>query len=52
MGLVLTTTFALIVWVVLWSIGLNGLDAFVIALTIITLGATARVLKPYLPGRE
>lgn len=52
MGLVLTTTFALIVWIILWAIGAKGFDAFVIALTIITLGATARVLKPYLPGRE
>jgi len=52
MGLVLTTTAALIVWILLWSIGAKGFDAFVIALAIITLGATARILKPYLPGRE
>ncbi len=52
MGLVLTTTFGLILWVVLWSIGANALDAFLISTVIITLGATVRILKPYLPGRE
>ncbi len=52
MGLVLTTTAALIVWVILWSIGASGFDAFLVALVIITVGATGRILKPYLPGRE
>lgn len=52
MGLVLTTTGALILWILLWAIGASGFDAFVVALVIITLGATARILKPYLPGRE
>ncbi|MEJ7824577.1 MAG: hypothetical protein WKF48_04075 [Solirubrobacteraceae bacterium] len=52
MGLVLATTAALIIWIVLWSIGANALDAFLISTVIITLGATVRILKPYLPGRE
>lgn len=52
MGLVLVTTFAFIVSIVLWAIGAKGLDAFLAALVIIMLGATGRILKPYLPGRE
>jgi hypothetical protein len=52
MGLVLTTTFGLIMWVVLWAIGANGFDAFMMTLIIVLLGATVRVMKPYLPGRE
>ena len=51
MGLVLCTTFALILWVVLWAIGTKSFDGFTIAMVIILLGATVRILKPYLPGR-
>jgi hypothetical protein len=52
MGLVLATTAALIIWVVLWSIGVKAIDGFMVATVIITLAATGRMLKPYLPGRE
>jgi hypothetical protein len=52
MGLVLTTTFGLVLWIVLWAIGAKALDAFMIAAVVIMLGATARILAPYLPGRE
>ena len=52
MGLVLGTTFAMIVWIVMWSIGAKALDGFLVATVIITLAATVRILKPYLPGRE
>jgi hypothetical protein len=52
MGLVLGSTFAFVVWIVLWATGAKSFDAFLLALVIITLGATGRILKPYLPGRE
>ena len=52
MGLVLATTFGLVLWIVLWAIGAKALDAFLITAVVITLGATARILAPYLPGRE
>ncbi len=51
MGLVLGTTFAMIIWIVLWAIGVKSFDGFIVAMVIITLGATGRILKPYLPGR-
>jgi len=51
MGLVLGTTFAMILWIVLWAIGFKSFDGFIIAMTIITLGATGRILRPYLPNR-
>ena len=51
MGLVIATTLGLCVWVVLWAIGWNSLDAFLVTTVIITLGAMARLLNPYLPGR-
>ena len=52
MGLVLATTAAMLVWIVTWSIGVKAIDGFLVATVIITLAATVRVLKPYLPGRE
>ncbi len=52
MGLVLAVTSALVLWIVLWATGEKALVAFLIPTVIITLGATARILAPYLPGRE
>jgi len=51
MGLVVATTFGLVAWIVLWAIGWKSLDAFLITTLIITLGATAKILAPYLPNR-
>ncbi|HWI07469.1 MAG TPA: hypothetical protein VNT54_08125 [Solirubrobacteraceae bacterium] len=52
MGLALATTIGLVVWIVLWAIGWKSIDAFMITAVIITLGATAKILAPYLPGRH
>jgi hypothetical protein len=52
MGLVLTVTAGLVVWVVLWSLGTTGFDAFILATAIIVTGATVRILAGYLPGRR
>ena len=52
MGLVLTVTAGLIVWIVLWALGTKGLDAFLLALAIILVGASLRILSGYLPGRR
>jgi hypothetical protein len=52
MGLILTATAGLVVWIVLWSLGGRGFDAFLLALAIILVGATLRILSRYLPGRR
>ena len=52
MGLVLATTFGLIVWIVLWALGVKAIDSFIITLLVVLLGATARMLAPYLPGNR
>ncbi|HEX4344071.1 MAG TPA: hypothetical protein VHZ31_00775 [Solirubrobacteraceae bacterium] len=52
MGLVLGIVFAFSVEIVLWAIGLKPFDGFLLALVLITIGATLRMIKPYLPGRE
>ena len=50
MGLLLTTIARLVVWIVLWSIGVKSFDAFLIASLMILLAATARVVAPCLPA--
>jgi len=52
MGLLLTTTAGLVVWIVLWALGVKGFDAFMITTVLILVGATARILLPFLPGGE
>jgi len=52
MGLVLATTVGLVAWIILWAVGFRAFDAFLITTLLVTLGATARLLAPYLPGRE
>ena len=50
MGLLLTTIAGLVVWIVLWAIGIKSFDAFLITLGMIVLAATARMILPSLPG--
>ena len=52
MGLTLWTTFGLVVWITLWSLGAKSFDAFMLAILIIVIGATLHILKRYLPGRR
>jgi hypothetical protein len=52
MGLILTVTACLVVWIVFWAIGTKGFDAFLLAAAIILVGASLKVLSGYLPGRR
>jgi hypothetical protein len=52
MSLVLWSTTALVIWVVLWALGVKSFDAALLAVTIILVGATIESLKKYLPGRN
>jgi hypothetical protein len=52
MGLILTVTAGLIVWIVLWALGAKGFDAFMLATVIILVGASLKILAGYLPGRR
>jgi hypothetical protein len=52
MGLVLSTTAGLVIWIVLWALGASGFDAFLITIVIVVIAATARMLVPYLPGNR
>jgi len=52
MGLALTTTFAFCLWIVLWAIGISGLDGILLTMLIILIGATLRSLTHFLPDRS
>ncbi len=52
MGLILTVTAGLIIWIVLWALGAKGFDAFMLAAVIILVGASLKILAGYLPGRR
>jgi hypothetical protein len=52
MGLVLTATAGLLIWIVLWALGAKGFDAFMLATAIILVGATLKLVAAYLPGRR
>lgn len=52
MGLILTVTAGLVVWVALWALVGKGFDAFMLTTAIIVIGASLRILLRYLPGRR
>ena len=52
MGLILATVFGLIVWIVLWALGVKAIDSFIITVVIVVVGVTVRMLAPSLPGRR
>jgi hypothetical protein len=52
MGLLLTLTFGLILWIVLWALGAKGFDALMITMLLVLIAATARLITPYLPGNR
>jgi len=52
MGLALTSTLALCLWVVLWALGVKGFDGMLLTIVIVLIGATVRSLAKYLPGAQ
>jgi nitrogen fixation-related uncharacterized protein len=52
MGLILTATAGLCLWIVLWALGTSGFDAILIAIAIVLIAILVRTLLPALPGRR
>ena len=52
MGLVVATTLGLVIWLVMWALGVKAFDAFLITILVVLVGATARMIAPYLPGNR
>ena len=52
MGLVVATTVGLVIWLVMWALGIKAIDAFMITVLLVVLGATMRIIAPFLPGNR
>lgn len=52
MGLILTATAGLAIWIVLWALNVSGFDAILIAVAMVLVAIGVRNLLPYLPGRR
>ena len=52
MGLAITATAGFVVWIVLWSLDVKAVDAFLVTTLILLVAATARIVAPYLPGNR
>ncbi len=50
--MLITTAFTagLVIWIVLWSIGVKPLDAFLVTLVVGLLGVGAKMLLDHVPG--
>jgi hypothetical protein len=51
MGLIYAITFAVLVWLALWAVGMKSIDATLIALGIIMFSTAVTRVLSYLPGR-
>jgi hypothetical protein len=52
MGLIITATAGLCIWIVIWALNVSGLDAIMIAIVMVLVAIGVRNLLPYLPGRR
>jgi hypothetical protein len=50
MLLLLTTIAGLVIWIVLWAIGVKSFDSFLIAILLVLLAGTWHLVAPHLPG--
>ncbi|MDQ6729970.1 MAG: hypothetical protein M3022_06680 [Actinomycetota bacterium] len=52
MGLIITATIGLCLWIIIWSLNVSGLDAIMLAIVMVLLAIGVRNLLPFLPGRR
>jgi hypothetical protein len=52
MGVILTGTAGLCLWIILWSLNVSGFDAILIAILMVIIAIGIRNLLPFLPGRR
>ena len=52
MGLLLTWTAGLVLWIVLWSIDAKAFDAFMLTVVLLVTAAIGHIVWPMLPGNR
>jgi predicted PurR-regulated permease PerM len=44
-------TVGLVIWIVLWALGVKSFDAFMITILLVVSAATARIAEPFIRDR-
>jgi len=52
MGIILTATAGLCLWIILWSLNVSGLDSILIGIVMVLIALGINQLLPFLPGRR
>jgi hypothetical protein len=52
MGVILTAAAGLCAWIIIWSLNVSGLDAFMITIVMVLVAIGVRNLMPFLSGRR
>jgi len=52
MGLILTATAGLCLWIIIWALNVSGLDAIFLAIAMVLIAIGVRNVLPHLPGRR
>jgi hypothetical protein len=52
MGVVVTTTLGLCIWLILWSVNVSGFDGILIAVGLMLVAICVKNVIPTLPGRR
>ena len=51
MQVIVALTVGLVVWIVLWALGVKSFDAFLITILLVVSAATARIAEPFVRDR-
>jgi hypothetical protein len=52
MALVITGTFGLVVWIVLWALNVSGFDALLIGIVLVLIVTALRNVAPHLSRKD
>jgi hypothetical protein len=52
MGLIITATIGLCLWIIIWALNVSGFDAIMIVVVMVLLAVGIRNLLPFLPGKD
>ena len=52
MGVLLTLIAGLVIWVVLWAVGVKSFDAFIITIVMVVIASAMSIVTPHLPGNR
>jgi hypothetical protein len=52
MGVLLTLIAGLVIWIVLWALGVKSFDAFIITIVMVVIASAMSIVTPHLPGNR